>query len=114
MEQVGRVVGALDGHQAVVVSLVVVPELGSVVVVHEVDVAAGFGVGGSGVVVVADPLNALGVDGRVRPRGQDDGGEVGVPVGEGRVFGGDAVAGPVDGVEVHGGADLGHLGSVGQ
>src|ERR1700758_5454897 len=99
MEQVVGVVGALDGHQAVVVALVVVADPGSVVVVHEVDVAAGFGVEGGGVVVVADPLDALCVDGRVGPRGQDDGGEVGVPVSEGGVFGGDAVAGAIDGVE---------------
>ena len=100
MEQVVRVVSPLHRNQAVIVASVVVPNPGLVIVIHEVDVAARFRMGSCGLVVVANPLDPLLIDGRIRPAGQDDGGKIGVPIGERGVVGADPMASSVDGIEM--------------
>src|SRR5690242_12424833 len=67
VEEIVGIVGAFDLHQAVVVLAVVVSNSAVIVVLHEVDVAAGLRVGGQRVVVVAQPLDPLGIFGRVGP-----------------------------------------------
>ena len=82
VEQVARVVFRLDRREAAVVVLVVLLHATFVVAGHEVDVAAGQGVGLEGLVVVLDPRDVLVVVGGVRPHAGDHRRELGVAVRE--------------------------------
>src|SRR5262245_35202634 len=81
VEQVARVVVPLDGGELVVVAAVVVVDPATVVVGHEVDVAAWLCVRSCSVVVLSHPPDSIVVECRVLPGADDYLREGRIPVG---------------------------------
>ena len=82
-EKVLGVVAALDLDQAVVVAAVVVAHPPAVIIVHEVDIAPGLGIGRHGVRVVAHPFGVGVVVGRIVRGGEHHHREIRIAMPEG-------------------------------